>query len=91
MTVELQKDVSYLDLIAATRFLHKIKPETRDKFVIGVEEVQPNDMNIVFRLLPIEVTSDGEEETVVYISSQYVIDLHANGTLQTFFDEPPSS
>jgi len=44
-------DVSILDLVKSTEFLHHIRPSFRDKLVYGIRKPADTDRSIVFYLM----------------------------------------
>lgn len=68
-------DVSVMDLVYITEFLHLVKPSTKDMFVFGIEKAQPTDQSVVFHMVPRQKQErDQGEEQLVVLSAQYIID-----------------
>lgn len=62
-------EASVEDLVASTEFLHYIKPDLRDKLVIGIEKAQPLDQNVVFHLSKI---GSKDEHEIFMLSAEYI-------------------
>jgi hypothetical protein len=81
-----REDVSIQDLGYMTNFLHKHKPETRDRLVVGIQKPDPGDMNVKFVMIPI--SKDVEKEySIVMLAAEWV--LEALG--EKFVDTGPES
>jgi hypothetical protein len=68
-----REDVSIQDLGYMTSFLHKHKPETKDRLVVGVHKPAPGDKNVKFVMIPI--SKDVEKEySIVMIAAEWVLE-----------------
>lgn len=74
------RELSVDDLVDLTTAIHKLKPSTEDKIVIGVEPRLEGDMNIVF--LMVEHANPENEPTSVILSTEYIHEQIADGKLQ---------
>jgi len=81
-------DVSILDLVKSTEFLHHIRPSFRDKLVYGIRKPADTDRSIVFylmsRKLPKEKRTEADVETFI-LSSEYILE-HPFGTKENQHD-----
>jgi len=69
-------DVSILDLVKSTEFLHHIRPSFRDKLVYGIRKPADTDRSIVFYLMPRnseEKRTEADVETFI-LSSEYILE-----------------
>jgi hypothetical protein len=70
-------DASIVDLVAATRFLHAIKPSLKNMLVYGIEKHKPEDRSIVFHLMNRESKDDEQdlkESFTFVLSSDYILE-----------------
>ena len=70
-------DASVLDLVAATQFLHHIKPSLRDKLVYGIEKAKPFDRSVVFHLTDRKSKGDKEDlnsADLFILSAEYILE-----------------
>jgi hypothetical protein len=68
-----REDVSVKDLAYMTEFLHKYKPETKDRLVIGVQIPEPGDVNVKFVMLPRSKEVE-KEYSIVMIAAEWVLE-----------------
>jgi peptidyl-tRNA hydrolase len=73
ITETLRQDVSVQDLVYLTNFLHKHKPETKDRLVIGVQKPQSGDKNVKFVMQP-RSKDEGDEYSIVMLAAEWVLD-----------------
>lgn len=64
-------DASVLDLVNVTRFIHYIKPSTKDMLVFAIEKYQPMDQSIVFHMKKRDPGADDDTQLLI-LSSEYV-------------------
>jgi hypothetical protein len=62
-------EASIDDLVLSTEFIHHIRPELREKYVIGIEKAQPFDQNVIFHLATFGSKSDNE---IFMLSADYI-------------------
>lgn len=69
-------DLSVIDLVRASQFIHRINPSFRDKLVCGIEKAQPFDQSVVFHLVDREPNPDEKERTntIFLLSAEYMIE-----------------
>lgn len=66
-------EMSIVDLVGITEFIHQIKPTTCDLFVFGIEKAQPLDQSVVFHMVHKDQDRRDEKQLVI-ISAQYITD-----------------
>jgi len=67
-------DASALDLVAATQFLHHIKPSLCDKLVYAIEKAKPFDRSVVFHLTDRKSKGDKENIELFILSAEYILE-----------------
>ena len=68
-------ELSVLDLIQATEFIHHIRPAFSDKFVSNIEKAKPNDQNVVFHLASLKKDENNKRETLLMLlSTEYMLE-----------------
>lgn len=69
------EDVSVIDLVNTTEFLHHINPSLKDMFVFGIEKAKPGDQNVVFHLVE-RIANDKSlrEKRTFILSAQYILE-----------------
>lgn len=69
-------DLSVMDLVRASQFIHLIKPSFQDKLVCGIEKAQPFDQSVVFHLTTRDPNPDEKEtaNTIFLLSAEYMIE-----------------
>lgn len=70
----LRDDLSIQDLAYLSALLHKHKPETRDRVVIGVQKPLPTDVNVKFVMSP-RSNEEPKEYSIVMIAAQWILDI----------------
>jgi peptidyl-tRNA hydrolase len=71
---KLREDVSTEDLAYLTNFLHRHKPETKDRLVIGIQKPQPGDKNVKFVMMTRSKEVEKEFSTVM-IAAEWILDM----------------
>lgn len=70
-------DISVMDLVRITEFIHQIRPKLRDKVVIAIEKAQPLDQSVVFHLKTMKSKNnepDTDDKELFIISAEYILE-----------------
>lgn len=70
-------NLSFIDLINTTIFLHKVKPELKSMYVVGIEQAKPDDRSVVFHMInESEINKPFEMRNVqqILLSAEFILE-----------------